>query len=122
MEDTEVASEPSRHPVTVARESLGMTRSQLAMACRISYFTLSQVESGLIQSVPKALLKLFREAGVDTRALLLAVAIWREEQSREVADALKRSTASRRNQGTPRARASELESIIEMLGSLTAPR
>lgn len=122
MEDTEVAFEPGRHPVTLVRESLGMTRSQLATACRISYFTLSQVESGLIQSVPKALLKLFREAGVDTRALLLAVAIWREEQSREVADALKRSTASRMHQGTPRARASELESIIEMLGSLIALR
>jgi DNA-binding XRE family transcriptional regulator len=85
MNETEPTSGLGKHPVTEARESLGLTRSQLALACGISYFTLSQVESGLIRSIPKPLKKMFRQAGMDTGALDLLVAIWREQQSREFA-------------------------------------
>jgi transcriptional regulator with XRE-family HTH domain len=121
MNETEPTSGPGKHPVTEARENLGLTRSQLALACGISYFTLSQVESGLIRNIPKRLKRMFRRAGMDTGALDLLVAIWREQQSREFTRRVLGSNQAQFSPGDSMVRRTELLAILEKLGSLSAP-
>jgi transcriptional regulator with XRE-family HTH domain len=114
----EIESTTDKHPVTEARESLGLTRSQLALACGISYYTLSQVESGLIRSIPKPLKKMFGQAGLDTGALDLLVAIWLEQQSRQFAGRILSSMQPLSSSEETMVRQTELYAIIKSLEGL----
>jgi hypothetical protein len=58
-----------RSPVELARESLGLSRREGALAAGVTYHALYEVETGLVIGIPVSLRQFFNVAGVDVEEL-----------------------------------------------------